>query len=54
MMYLGEDKNRWSVEVVHRDCKQHLRMSEYQVRKLDAVVFDESIAFIEIRLICPN
>jgi len=31
-------KKRWSIEVFHRDCKQHLGMGEYQVRRLDAVV----------------
>jgi hypothetical protein len=31
-------KKRWSIEVFHRDCKQHLGMGEYQVRQLDAVV----------------
>jgi hypothetical protein len=31
-------KKRWSIEVFHRDCKQHFGMGEYQVRRLDAVV----------------
>ena len=31
-------KKRWSIEVFYRDCKQHLGMGEYQVRRLDAVV----------------
>jgi hypothetical protein len=31
-------KKRWSIEVFYRDCKQHLGLGEYQVRKLDAVV----------------
>ena len=31
-------KRRWDIEVFYRDCKQHLGMGEYQVRKLDAVV----------------
>jgi hypothetical protein len=31
-------KKRWTIEVFHRDCKQHLGMGEYQVRRLDAVV----------------
>ena len=31
-------KKRWVIEVFYRDCKQHLGMGEYQVRRLDAVV----------------
>jgi SRSO17 transposase len=31
-------KKRWCIEVFYRDCKQHLGMGEYQVRRLDAVV----------------
>jgi SRSO17 transposase len=31
-------KKRWAIEVFYRDCKQHLGMGEYQVRRLDAVV----------------
>ena len=31
-------KKRWSIEVFHRDCKQHLGIGEYPARKLDAVV----------------
>ena len=31
-------KKRWVIEVFYRDCKQHLGMGEYQVRRFDAVV----------------
>ena len=31
-------KKRWAIEVFYRDCKQHLEIGEYQVRRLDAVV----------------
>jgi len=51
MMYLGEDKNRWSIEVVHRNCKQHLGMSKYQVRKLDAVVMHIHLVFLASTLL---
>jgi SRSO17 transposase len=44
-------KNRWSIEVFHRDCKQHLGMGEYQVRKLDAVVIHLHLVFLAYTLL---
>lgn len=39
-------KCRWDIEVFYRDCKQHLGMGEYQVRKLDAVVRHLHLVFL--------
>jgi len=44
-------KKRWSIEVFHRDCKQHLGMGEYQVRKLDAVVIHLHLVFLAYTLL---
>ena len=44
-------KNRWNIEVFHRDCKQHLGMGEYQVRKLDAVVIHLHLVFLTYTLL---
>ncbi len=48
MQILEYYKNRWSIEVFHMDCKQHLGMVEYQVRKLDAVVIHLNLVFLLI------
>ena len=45
MQILKYYKNRWSIEVFHRDCKQHLGMGKYQLRKLDAVVIHLHLVF---------
>ena len=45
MQILEYYKKRWSIEVFHRDCKQHLGMGEYQARKLDAVVIPPTPCF---------
>ena len=50
-------KKRWSIEVFHRDCKQHLGMGEYQVRGLDAVVIHLHLVFLAYTLlknVCCN
>ena len=44
-------KKRWSIEVFHRDCKQHLGLGEYQVRKLDAVVIHLHLVFFAYTLL---
>lgn len=44
-------KKRWSIEVFHRDCKQHLGMGEYQARKLDAVVIHLHLVFLAYTLL---
>jgi len=44
-------KKRWRIEVFHRDCKQHLGMGEYQVRKLDAVVIHLHLVFLAYTLL---
>ncbi len=44
-------KKRWSIEVFHRDCKQHLGMGEYQVRGLDAVVIHLHLVFLAYTLL---
>ena len=51
MQILKYYKNRWSIEVFHRDCKQHLGMGEYQVRKLDAVVIHLHLVFLAYTLL---
>jgi len=38
-------KKRWPIEVFYRDCKQHLGLGEYEVRKLDAVVIHLHLVF---------
>ena len=47
-------KKRWSIEVFYRDCKQYLGMSEYQVRKLDAVVIHLHLVFLTYTLLKNN
>ena len=47
-------KKRWSIEVFYRDCKQHLGMGEYQVRKLDAVVIHLHLVFLAYTLLKNN
>ncbi len=44
-------KKRWSIEVFHRDCKQHLGMGEYQVRRLDAVVIHLDLVVLAYTLL---
>ena len=44
-------KKRWSIEVFHRDCKQHLGIGEYQTRKLDAVVIHLHLVFLAYTLL---
>jgi hypothetical protein len=48
---LGYYKKRWSIEVFHRDCKQHLGIGEYQARKLDAVVIHLHLVFLAYTLL---
>ena len=47
-------KKRWNIEVFYRDCKQHLGMGEYQVRKLDAVVIHLHLVFLAYTLLKNN
>jgi hypothetical protein len=51
MQILEYYKKRWSIEVFHRDCKQHLGMGEYQVRGLDAVVIHLHLVFLAYTLL---
>jgi hypothetical protein len=51
MQILEYYKKRWSIEVFHRDCKQHLGMGEYQARKLDAVVIHLHLVFLAYTLL---
>ena len=51
MQVLEYYKKRWSIEVFHRDCKQHLGMGEYQARKLDAVVIHLHLVFLAYTLL---
>ncbi len=44
-------KKRWAIEVFHRDCKQHLGLGEYQLRKLDAVVIHLHLVFLAYTLL---
>jgi len=39
-------KVRWNIEVFYRDCKQHLGMGEYQVRKIDVGVIHLLLVFL--------
>jgi hypothetical protein len=51
MQVLEYYKKRWAIEVFHRDCKQHLGLGEYQVRKLDAVVIHLHLVFFAYTLL---
>jgi hypothetical protein len=51
MQILEYYKKRWAIEVFHRDCKQHLGLGEYQVRKLDAVVIHLHLVFFAYTLL---
>ncbi|MCE5296215.1 MAG: hypothetical protein LLG16_03825 [Euryarchaeota archaeon] len=37
---------RWNIEVFYRDCKQHLGMGDYQVRKIDVGVIHLLLVFL--------
>lgn len=57
MQVLAYYKKRWAIEVFHRDCKQHLGLGEYQVRRLDAVVIHLHLVFFAYTLLknaCSN
>jgi len=51
MVVLEYYKKRWAIEVFHRDCKQHLGLGEYQLRKLDAVVIHLHLVFLAYTLL---
>jgi hypothetical protein len=51
MKVLEYYKKRWAIEVFHRDCKQHLGLGEYQVRRLDAVVIHLHLVFFAYTLL---
>jgi hypothetical protein len=51
MMVLEYYKKRWAIEVFHRDCKQHLGLGEYQIRKLDCVVIHLHLVFLAYTLL---
>jgi hypothetical protein len=51
MQILEYYKKRWAIEVFHRDCKQHLGLGEYQVRRLDAVVIHLHLVFFAYTLL---
>jgi len=51
MRILEYYKKRWAIEVFHRDCKQHLGLGEYQIRKLDCVVIHLHLVFLAYTLL---
>jgi hypothetical protein len=51
MQVLEYYKKRWVIEVFHRDCKQHLGLGEYQIRKLDCVVIHLHLVFLAYTLL---
>jgi len=51
MVVLEYYKKRWSIEVFYRDCKQHLGLGEYQIRKLDCVVIHLHLVFLAYTLL---
>ena len=51
MQVLEYYKKRWAIEVFHRDCKKHLGLGEYQVRRLDAVVIHLHLVFLAYTLL---
>jgi hypothetical protein len=51
MKILEYYKKRWAIEVFHRDCKQHLGLGEYQIRKLDCVVIHLHLVFLSYTLL---
>jgi len=51
MTVLEYYKKRWAIEVFHRDCKQHLGLGEYQIRKLDCVVIHLHLVFLAYTLL---
>ena len=51
MKILEYYKKRWAIEVFHRDCKQHLGLGEYQIRKLDCVVIHLHLVFLAYTLL---
>ncbi len=51
MQVLEYYKKRWAIEVFHRDCKQHLGLGEYQIRKLDCVVIHLHLVFLAYTLL---
>jgi hypothetical protein len=51
MQVLEYYKKRWAIEVFHRDCKQHLGLGEYQIRKLDCVVIHLHLVFLVYTLL---
>ena len=51
MVVLEYYKKRWTIEVFHRDCKQHLGLGEYQIRKLDCVVIHLHLVFLAYTLL---
>jgi hypothetical protein len=51
MRVLEYYKKRWAIEVFHRDCKQHLGLGEYQIRKLDCVVIHLHLVFLAYTLL---
>ncbi|MEM0466773.1 MAG: IS701 family transposase [Candidatus Thermoplasmatota archaeon] len=51
MQVLEYYKKRWAIEVFHRDCKQHLGLGDYQIRKLDCVVIHLHLVFLAYTLL---
>jgi len=51
MKILEYHKKRWAIEVFHRDCKQHLGLGEYQIRKLDCVFIHLHLFFLTYTLL---
>jgi hypothetical protein len=48
MKILEYYKKRWAIEVFHRDCKQHLGLGEYQIRKLDCCSYTPTPCFLGV------
>lgn len=44
-------KDRWSIETVHRDCKQELGLGAYQTRDMNGIVIHLSLVFLAYALL---
>lgn len=44
-------KARWCIEVMHRDCKQHLGLGDYQMRSMNGIARHLSLVFLSYSLL---